>query len=102
MTKRKDLELDGRDRYFIDYDDQLSVEEDTYHIYYGDQDNIEFADYIAGFIDEEDAKEYVEWKNSELPLLEETEDELFEELEELDYGLDGKEFEFGNFDEDLT
>ena len=54
------------DNFFIDYDNLLDLAEDQYHVFYGDPEDIDYADFIASFADEEDAKEYINFKNESL------------------------------------
>ena len=53
--------------YFIDYDDIQDNGDDAYHVLFGVSDDIEFAEYVASFGSDEDALEYIDWKNMNLP-----------------------------------
>lgn len=85
------------DSYFIDFDNIGDLQEDMYHVYFGDPDEIDYADFVASFGDEHDAREYVQWKNEEDSGDDgyndyEEEDEDLEELDKLSPYVDEADF----------
>ena len=70
--------------FFIDYEDLLENGDDQYHVLFGVKEDVEFATYIASFDDEDDALEYIDWKNMNLPeVYEEDENPIDDEVEEI-------------------
>lgn len=49
--------------YYIDYDNKRDLEDDSYHVFYGQEEGEALIDFVCSFQHEEDAQEYVEWKN---------------------------------------
>ena len=83
-TMKNNAEENPNSFYFIDYEDLLENGDDQYHVFYGVREGLEFADYIASFDSEDDALEYVDWKNLDLPeVYEEDENPVDDEAEEI-------------------
>jgi len=52
--------------YFLEFNE----ESECYTVLFGvdNPDDVPFAEYIADFVDEDDAREYINWKNEDLSL----------------------------------
>jgi hypothetical protein len=59
---RDELEKDPESFYFAEFESDL----DAYVVYFGRSENMFMAVFIAEFQNEEDADEYVDWKNEQL------------------------------------
>lgn len=77
------------DSFFIDYDNLLDLAEDQYHVFYGNSEDIDYADFISSFAEEEDAKEYVNWKNESVE--DDSGDDGFEDNEDFETVFDEDE-----------
>ena len=53
----------AKDYFFIDYEDD---EDEFFNVFYGDENDFESAEFLATFVDEEDATEYVDMKNDQV------------------------------------
>lgn len=56
---KEELEKDPESFYFAEFESDL----DAYVVYFGRSENMFMACFIAEFLNEEDADEYVDWKN---------------------------------------
>jgi hypothetical protein len=76
--------LESKDYYFIDYDNESDHEDDLYHVLYGTREDLLGADFVASFLEDADANEYIEFKNdlieNDMPkFLEDISDEEYED-----------------------